>query len=464
MNKTLYHETNLPQMPVTFGVDEHGDSMMVVRWGKGQKEATQVAYHEGMFADPHNRANVACALPVSDCVTRRLNIPLPSLAKAIKVLPGQFDVLLPFSLESCVYGFPLVQQKPDKSVHALGVAATMETVEAAKQAWNKKNVEPVALDHEGIALWTQSMHEQPLGEELRVVVYVGLRRTSLAVGTAEQFLGAHGSRSGAEAFTDDEAGQNALRQWRDRLLRSIRPYQQETGASLVTLYWAGPSAETWRSRLEALFAGQHDFQFQMHHEPHTFLARALARRVMFPAPMRWNFLEGALAHASVIAWRNRARMRIAWMAAAAGLVLCIANAGLGIARERADQRVQAALTEKARRLSGLPYVERGQETLLVSREIEAQLEKLDPLLRAFKPSLTLDIQTLLTQAQDVGVQFDSLTVRENQLVAQGLAPAWEPCERLVEQLRARGWDAALDRRETWATDRVAFRLTAERIL
>ncbi|MCX6997673.1 MAG: hypothetical protein NTV49_11445 [Kiritimatiellaeota bacterium] len=99
------------------------------------------------------------------------------------MLPSLLDVQLPFPLETCLYQFPVVRADAAGRIRALAVAARRTEIAAQLDRCRALDLDPVVLDHEGLALWTQSLVEIPLAPPaLRVVAYLGAFRTALAVG------------------------------------------------------------------------------------------------------------------------------------------------------------------------------------------------------------------------------------------------------------------------------------------
>ncbi len=414
-----------------------------------------------------HKALLAAALPAQDSMVQWLEAPFPSMAKARKVLPSLLDIQLPFPLETCVHGFPLLESADADRVRALAVAARKENIEARIAACADLNMDPQCLDHEGLALWTQSLAEQPADHGLRVVTYLGVDRTVWALGEGDRLLNAHASRTGAAHLTKtaSDAPDTVTGEWRDRAVRNVRAQLAKLDASRVQWYWTGPGAADRNlvATLEQIL--QHTekrIAFTAHQRPATFLARALAARALQQTQPGWNYRFGEFAHPTIARWRDRALRHTAWTALAAGLALCVFNLVFGAFTEVKNRNADRALARSAQAITGLPSVPRGQERMMVERAVEEQDEQLAPFRRAFHTSLTEPLHRLLQQGQAGGLRYESITVRDDQLLVQGAAENWDGCEVLAQSLRDDGWTVNLERQDAVAMERVRFRLTAGR--
>jgi hypothetical protein len=395
-------------------------------------------------------------MPTQESTVRRLTAPLPSLAKARKVWPSLLDIQLPFPLETCAYGF-LDERKTSTGATTLAVLARKDDLATRVATCASFKMDPHVLDHEGLALWSQSLLEAPMTASQRLVIYLGMDRSVWVIGDQTGWLGGHASKRGSHSLNDAAA----MTDWRDRTLRLVRAHRGDDPAPLE-IYWSGPGAEDTAlcAQLETALASVGEVRAQCHSEPATFLARAVAVRALLPGPCRWNYRDAHEPHPVMLEWRDKGRRALAYTAMAAGLVLCILNAGFQHWTQSQDQQRRAEIGQLARRVSGLPHVERGQEELLVQRALEEQAEGLTPFLAAFRPSLTVELMSLLRAAEQSGLTIDSVSMRPDQIIVQGAADDWDRSELLATRLRERAWRVTLDRQDAIADELVRFRLTA----
>ncbi len=470
-------DIHLPPVRIAYGFDLSDGHAAVVRArltrggvhtetiaearGENLKDALTSAAQSAHAEVALNRAVLSAAMPAKDSMVRWLEAPFPSVSKARKVLPSLLDIELPFPLESCVFGFPHMEKTGEGRVRALAVAARREHVEGRVAACAEMNMDPQCLDHEGLALWTQSLAEIPPSAGRRAVCYLGPDRTVWVLGDRDRIESTHASTM--DGATGD--AETRHREWRDRALRILRTQMASAGATDMQWIWTGPAAaDTERVRaLESLLSeAQPNLRFGVHTDPSTFLARALAQRALAQEILPWNFRADTLAHPVMQQWRDGAIRRAAWTALAAGLILCIVNFTFGAILQATQRQADRALAETARTLTGLPSVPRGQERMVAERVIDEQSTQLAPFLDAFQPGQTRTLRGILRTAAAGGLHYESVSLRRDQLLIQGTAGDWDACELLADQLRDEGWDVHLDRQDAVAEEHVRFRLTGGR--
>lgn len=416
---------------------------------------------------------VTACLPVHECLTRWLRAPLASVAKAKKVLPSLLDIQLPFSVEDCVHLFPFIRRTAQGEVEALAVAARLSDVRRKLEALSALGAEPVILDHEGLALWSQSLLEQPpRGPGRRVVAAVYSDHLALALGETgvggqgdDRFIGAHSVRP-VEALWQ-AAGQPSTDPAIQRVISRIRQILQSQAPeapSSVEWVWTGPGAED-AALLEEL---QHhllelgEFSFLRHAEPSSFLQRALATRALLGGAWPCNFRTGPLAHPAIERHRLRQSRRTSAAIAAAGLVLC----GLGLAWPRVSENrkanVQAELEAVAARLAPDVRLIYGQELRVTRQALQDRAGLSRPFLEAFEPSVASLLAEVLQTARTHGMSLDSLSFSADAVALRGAAADWDRCERLAEPFRRRGLHVVVERQDAGLDEKVHFTLKGGR--
>ncbi|MBU1692351.1 MAG: hypothetical protein KKC51_00135 [Verrucomicrobia bacterium] len=416
---------------------------------------------------------VTACLPVHECLTRWLRAPLASVAKAKKVLPSLLDIQLPFSIEDCVHLFPWIRRTAQGEVEALAVAARLSDVRRKLETLSALGVEPVILDHEGLAIWSQSLLEQPpCGPGRRVVAAVYPDHLALALGETgvggqgnDRFIGAHSVRPVESLW--QAAGQPSTDPTIQRVISRVRQILQSQASeapSSVEWVWTGPGAEDV-ALLEEL---QHhllelgDFSFLRHAEPAAFLQRALATRALLGGGWPCNFRTGPLTHPAIERQRLRESRRTSAAIAAAGLVLC----GLGLAWPRVLEtrkaNVQAELETVAASLAPDVHLLYGQELRVTRQALQDRAGLSRPFLEAFEPSLaSLLVETLQTaRAQELALDF--LDLSAGAVTLRGAAADWDRCERLAEPFRRRGLHVVVERQDAGLDEKVHFSLKGGR--
>jgi hypothetical protein len=404
-------------------------------------------------------AFVAASLATHETFVRRLAVPLASADRARKVLPSLLDVQLPFPIEKCVYDFPETAAAGGQT-EALAVAARIEDVEAALGRMKTAGFDPLALDHEALALWAQAQEELPATDRSpRAILYIGHDRCALVVGEGSRFLAAHGIRQGAGDLKDE-----ALQGFVARLNQQLRVNLREAADAAFAWALVGPGidmpgqADAMRRALQR----PEGTIFLKFREPGQFLARALAARALRAGPLSCNLRSGALEHPAVVAGRRSAAVRAARWCLAAGLALCALNIGWLMLIKSRDAQAQETLTRLAVELSGLSKVPRGQEVILTQRALDERNERLAPFVEMLAPSATRLVGELLEASIARGVRMTSLSLSRQTVELSGAAPSWEAAEAMSGPLRNHGWRVDLARGEAGADERVPFTARAQK--
>ena len=431
-----------------WAVDTSGDDVIAVsavRRGRSIQWRRLSAAELTAAADRRD-AQVPCVACLHERAsqTRRLRAPLGSVVKARKVLPSLLDIELPFPLEECVYDFLDVSPVGEQEVGALAVTARKSDLTARIEGLAARGLDPVAVDQEGLALWTQALAEMPAadassGARACAVVYAGHDRVALAVGEGGCFLGAHGAR-----ILDAGA-----------LERLVRSHLEEAGR--VRWLWTGPQAESPEAAgVRAECVQKRRESASVVAEPETFLARALAARALLPGPLRCNLRSGEFMHPAERRAEARSSMRTAAVYLAAGILLCAVNVAFWQLAGWRQQSAERTVTDLARSVAPHARLLYGQEVAQAEREAKADAEKLAPFVRSFEPSMSTTLASILDEAQQDHVALESIALNAKSATLLGVADDWKMCEKLAARLRDLGFAVRLDRQEVVADDRVRF--------
>lgn len=411
-----------------------------------------------------DRTPISTALPVHSTFLRRLRAPFASVAKAEKVWPSLLDIQLPFPLENAVYQFLAPERTADGQVETLAVAVRREDLEAWRSRLQAGGFIPWRLDHEGLALWSRSVTEQPLEKQgHRMVCYVGVDRVALVWGQGEKLIAASGLRLGARDLFDPERGEAARRQWAQRAGQFLRA---QSGGALPNYQWAwcGPGAARpdQVSQLAAVLESSPDATLFTHREPDAFLARAVGARAVRPEADDCSLLPDDLAPPALQKARQARAFRAPLALAASALLLLGVNLGWSTWVGRQRDQLQTALRNLATDLSGNPALPRGQEVLLTERALKEQAPSYQPFRQALAPSLTLVLQDVLNQAATLGMRLEKVSLGEKALLCSGSITDWAHGETLANTLGSAGWVTELERGEAGEDERIPFTLKASR--
>lgn len=414
----------------------------------------------------------AC-VPVQESVARWLQAPLASIAKARKVLPTLLDIQLPFPLEDCVHQFLGVARVGPEQVEGLAVAARYSDIRARLAKLNALGFDPVILDHEGLALWTQSLRERPAQQDgHRVVALLGEDRSTVVVGhmsagsPAGRFVGAHSIRP--PAFAVEGAGPSGphldRETWATRVRQILQAQWPDPAQQRIEWAWTGPGAanEGLVRGLQDAMAGLGDFVFWRHRDPAFFLARALATRALVGGEWTCNFRRGPLVHPSVTQYQRSQQAQASLTLAVAGLILCGAGLVWPVILEGRKEAVQTALTDATKKLAPEIPIPRGQEVLFGRRALQEQADRILPFLNALQPPLEPLLADTLALARQHGFQLDSISLSSESVAVRGTAEDWDRCDLLAHLFRDRGYKVQVDREEAGLDEKVHFALKGAR--
>lgn len=461
-----------PPVRIAYGVDISADWVAVVRAErKGSKWISEPCVSAPTQGDPAaamgphlarmtsemalGKAVIAGAMPIRQSSLRWLSAPFPSASKARKVLPALLDIQLPFPLETCRYAFPILQRTETGTVDALALAVRESDLAQRLQDGQGWRVDPHVLDHEGLALWDTAA---PTANVSRMICYWGHDRTSLVYGVGNRIEAAMQTQVGANALSRDETTASQWIAWAQRALRAIVDQHSNT---TLNWRWTGPAANETKVRdlLESQLVDAHTIQFDIDSDAPYALAASLAFRALGKTDTVWNVRAGPETHPHITRWRDRAIKRAAAVVLLATLGLGAANGAIQHRLDRENQQLDQALAQRARALSDLPHVPRGQERILAERAMETHREAYAPFLRVFAPSQLDLVRELLRTAAQLNTHFDQVTLRGNTLTLQGHAVAWEDSETIAQQLRDAGWTINMERQDAIDVERVRFRIT-----
>ncbi|MCX7591934.1 MAG: hypothetical protein N2255_09950 [Kiritimatiellae bacterium] len=388
---------------------------------------------------------VVAALSPRESFTRWVEAPFASRHKALRVLPTLLDVQLPFDLEECFYTVLHLQRTPHGTTRLLTAGARLSDIRARAKAVADLGGDPVVLDHEGLALWTQSIEEIPPDPKetrtLRVVVFLGRDRVVISVGRGKDFISTHMIR---------EIDAPQLR----RILLAHCGLAGTAGGKGPTTesvhwFWAGPGAEDGE-RIGALVAAvgpEWQGDSTVHEEPALFMARALAVRALIHGALRCNLRAGSEAHPALVRHMVRARQWAVLLLLSTGLVLCGVTIAFKTAVLKRISYYEGVCEKMADRLAGFHVTARGEDAIaVVQRAVEARKKELSPFRAAFEPSL-LDVLIRASHVgQHSGLRFDTFALAPDRVTITGVAPAYDSCRDLLAYLNERGYRVRLERK------------------
>jgi len=412
------------------------------------------AHRQGLAESDRSGGATAGCLAVQESLTLWLNSPLASRAKAEKVLPSLLDIQLPFPLEDCLYQFVEFRRTSEGIVSALVCAARREAIQACLDRYQAQGTDPMLLDHEGLALWTQSLAECPAEPRRhRILIYLADDHTTLVIGCGERYGTAHSLQMPPPPAADDglvnrlqlllhaglPAGVGA--QWLFCGARAGETAVVETLHRSLTRDWPGPLTR--------------------HKEPASFLARALCERALKRGPLRCNLRQQTFTHPAVRrAVDGRARNAAVGILVA-GLLLVGFSLTSRLLGEHRLNLIKAEIAAMAGELAPGVTIPYGREIPEVQKAWEKQALLTAPFMDAFAPSLAPRLAEVVKAGRASAVRFETLSLRRNSLALTGVAEDWDQCGQLEQRLKALGYAVKLQRQEAIAENEVRFTVNAE---
>jgi hypothetical protein len=435
-----------------FGVDTADDGSPVIV--RAERLGPSVRF-QSVTADvaraecSRSGTRVATVMPVRDTVLRRIATPLVSRSKALRVLPSILDVQVPFPIEECEYRFYDLRLTEEGTFDALAVAARHSDLTRRIAALREAGLDPVALDHEVLALWTRSLKELPAGDakEPRIVVSLHKSHAVAVIGQGRRILGGHHVRG-----TDPAA-----------ILRVLTPYRRTDMPGNARWCWTGPEATA--DRVASLFAVLQTAwpgTSTIHESPETFLARAVAAREVSTEDLACNLRDGPLVHPARRSRQVRRSTLAACVTLVCGVLMVAASLAAGWFGTKREADLTTAVGRLTDRLAGYHVTARGEHALKMARTaVEARAEVLQPFRRQLIDSPAAILPDILESAKRQGLQIETLTLTPRKLAVAGTARVWQSCDDLVMRLEKRGMKTRLERRDARDDLRIPFALTAE---
>jgi len=395
---------------------------------------------------------LAAALSARESFARWIETHFANAAKARKVLPTILDIQLPFPLEDCVYQFLCLRKPgPKEAVRALAVAARREAVQKKLAVLQAENLDPMFLDQESLALWTQSLEEAPPSKagdnSWRVVVHLGSERATVVIGKAREFINSY-------CVPSNDAAQI------NRVLTASLP----TKGPAVEWFWSGPGAEDRRvADIYTQLADAWPGSSVIHNSPQTFLARAVAARAITRGPYRCNLRLGSLAHPAIQRQTHRRALYSAITATACGLTLCAASLFASFQVHARETAFNNYFRRLANDVAGYDIGgARGQHAVRIAREAATnRLARLKPFVRAFQPSRLETLVQIVNLSKKADLTLASLTMTPTRITLSGTARNWNACDPVLDFLKLAGYRVKFDRQEPVNDTRITFSITAE---
>lgn len=386
---------------------------------------------------------VAGCIGIQESLTLWLETPFTSKSKALNVLPSMLDVQLPFPLEDCCYCFVRFRRSASKTILALAVAARRATIQQRLDQYKACGIDPVIIDHEGLALWHESLRENlPRSDVTRVVVNLEQDHVSFVIGSGTVFLNAHSLQMPAEsgaAMRPEDAFQ--------RMHRILRAELQT--AKPVEWVFCGALARQPAvvNALHRLLSGEWPGSFMVHKSAETFLPRALSSRALAGGFAACNLRQHELTHADLRTEHKKRSVRALILLFLAGMAICAFNLAWQIAGALQFKNARQEISRLAGEIApdrAIPY---GREVDEAQKIVQKRMKDSAPVMNIFAQPLSMRLAEIINAGRDCRLSFTRLEIARDKIIINGTAEDWNYCERLAKLLENTGYKTEMERTE-----------------
>ncbi len=366
----------------------------------------------------------------SESVVRRLEAPYSAAVKARRVFPALLDLRLPFPETECERVFLDIQPVSGGGMQTLAVAARRSAIRSRLAAYKTLGSDPLALDQEGLALWTQSMLEDPppdnnQAEAVQVVVALRPKQSTLCIGRNGRLLST-GNLSG-DIVTDIDRRLKALEMATDQPL---------------DLRWTGPEAvdpETVDALKQAFQRLRPAASQITHKTPETMLARALTTRALTNGPYRCNLRTGELIHPAILHRRQRHTQYNNAIMAITGLGLLAVGLFWHASSRQHVNRMRHEVSRRAETIIGHPTALRGGDAVAEARRhVDDIRRQTQPFVELMAAGTSAGLDAVVKLAQQHHITIHALEIEHGALIRlDGSAQTWEAVTALEDNMTSR---------------------------
>lgn len=397
-------------------------------------------------ADLPEETLTSCALPPRLTFLRTLESPFRSTGKSRRIYPSLLDIQMPFSLESCSVSY-IQERQHEGKVRCLSVAAKWDAVDACLDQFRNRGVDPVILDSEAVAIWSQSISEIPAGPSVRTVGIVRADAELVSV-----VIGSDGFIIASGMIDYGDAGR-------------IRRFLSASLASPAAIDWRMCGDPDCRQKAEKLLHDAGDSWvdgIRWHDKPREFLARSLAMRALREGFESVNFRGERLVHPWLSKFRRRKAVALALSLSLCGFLLMLVSLGCVGWMSSVISRRDAAFTSRCEKLAGfrLGAVKGIHALQSVEKAVSARTAKDRPFLAPFEENIQEMLRDIASEAARTGLLVEHASVSYDSVVLEGVSSEWSGADAVKVILERRGFTVDLSRNESLADESVKFKITA----
>lgn len=363
-------------------------------------------------------------LPVHPGMTAWVETPVLGRRKERHILPSVLDTKLPFPLEDCSYACsePLPAIQSNVPVDGVGMAALaivvrnsdLEKVEATRFAAD--GIQPIAYDHEGLALWSELSHAGD--DRVQVVVWCREASVLLVLGVGDVYWGSHR----LEVYDI-----NRVMQW-------IRLQLQTTAGGTFkeapVTWWVGGAKEQVNSFL-ALLQDRSRKDVNILPDGEYYVARAMAQRALCRGSWRLNAISGTAGAAAMDRFVSRRWMQNTWFLLLAAGILFAVGGGRQYYLNRELQITDQQLQQTVNDIAGYAVTARGVHAVNAARE---ELQARRDALRPYKTEV--ELSSLLGRVAGIVSDLDGYIESVDLDLDSASVTIWLPADASTEDIQS----------------------------
>jgi type II secretory pathway component PulL len=400
---------------------------------------------------------VGC-LPVSDTLTVWLETPFASVNKAKKVLPSLLDIELPFPLENCHYQIVDFHHTANKTVKGLAIVVRKQSLLKWIEKYQNNGMDPVILDHEGLALWEQALETIPaLPNEHSIFIYADTEHITIVNGYGSRFKNA----CSMEISETDSARQN-INEYLPETERFL--YSEIEQNKKVRYIGCGVDAASKEliSKLHSALSGKWTGTLNILEQQTHFLHNSLIRRALNPTKLFCNLRNADLTHNAVYKAYNQRINRVMTIITICGLILILTSITVSIYLNNKIDFYKQQVTKLAQSLAPNTRIPYGLETSQVKQALTKRSDVIAPFINAFKPGTENVLISIMNYADSMGINFESLTLSEKNISLTGTAENWQQCDRFEKWLKTQGFKTEINTHQTIDEERFYFSIDGKK--
>lgn len=406
--------------------------------------------HSKISTAPGKEGKIAGCIGINESLTIWLDTPFNSKNKAVKILPSMLDVQLPFPLEDCCYCFTQFRQKKTNALSVLAVAARRSSVQQRIASYQAAGLDPLIIDHEGLAIWEQSLREKPSQADTpRVIFSLEPDHIAIVIGEGKIFLNSHSLKTSSGLTAEIKSG--------DILSRIQRILRAELQAKKSSEWVFCGSLARQSENVNLLYNSCKNIwqgALTVHEAPELLLPRALSSRAITRSAC--NLRQNELIHPAMKEAQKRRSAHMLLISLLAGILLSAFNLAwqvIGTVQfNKAKQAISALCKELAPDMA-IPY---GREESQLQQIMQKRSADFAPALDMFAQPLSIRLAGIINAGKEADLNFTRLELSFCQALINGTAEDWNYCDLLADYLKTLGYKTEIERREAADDNLVHF--------